>query len=519
VWGSAANDVFAVGNSRTILHYDGNSWKAMDSASANDLRGVWGSSAGDVFAVGNSGTILHYDGSAWDEMDSGSTNDLCGVWGSSANDVFAVGHSGTSLHYDGNSWKAMDSASSNDLRGIWGSSAGDVFAVGTAGTILHYDGRTWTEMNSDGSEGFQAVWGGSAIDVFAVGNHTTYHYDGNAWEDISSETGAFTNTQGVWSSIGGGTFIVGDSGAILHQEPVSVVNLVTKYYNDILDRTPDESGKDAWVAEIDRIFSMGIDVKEGFIALAKFFFNSDEFLIQNKSNVQYTTDLYEALLNREPDAAGFDFWVDQLNRGLSRNVLLNYFVYSEEFSLYMASIFGSAAGNPENNLVNDLYRGLQGRLPDTLGYNGWVELMRNAMSTGEQAVRELSHRIVLEFLESDEYILRNTSDREFLEDLYNGILRRGAQKEEFDGWIENINAGMSRKDVVQQFTNSDEFQLRVQAIIGRLLDANCHTTPQPDLFCITLYDPVCGCDGKTYGNCCEALREGVDSPIQANVKT
>jgi peptidyl-Lys metalloendopeptidase len=52
----------------------------MTSGATADLVGVWGGGGSDVFAAGDSGTILHYVGTSWSAMSSGAVNDFRGVF-------------------------------------------------------------------------------------------------------------------------------------------------------------------------------------------------------------------------------------------------------------------------------------------------------------------------------------------------------------------------------------------------------------------------------------------------------
>ena len=65
--------------------------------------------------------------------------------------------------------------------------------------------------------------------------------------------------------------------------PPNLVDFVTKYYNDILDRAPEPGGAEGWAAEIERIVSLGIDIKEGFIAVGKAFLQLNRVSFQGKN--------------------------------------------------------------------------------------------------------------------------------------------------------------------------------------------------------------------------------------------
>jgi hypothetical protein len=268
VWGSAANDVFAVGLEGLIFHYDGSQWREMDTGMTNSkvfyhLKDIWGTSSTDVFAVGSYGTILHYDGNQWTAMNSGSTINLEGIWGTSSTDVFAVGWNGTILHYDGNQWTAMNSGTSSLLSSVWASSSHDVFAGGDNG-IFHYDGQQWTAMGV--SPNVISIWGTSSTevfvlshsgrifrynghqwrlitrqfdcycidlwsnsstnDVFAVGwDGMIFHYDGSRWRSMDS--GTLSTLTSIWGTSSTDIFAVGWDGTILHYDGIQWSTLNT----------------------------------------------------------------------------------------------------------------------------------------------------------------------------------------------------------------------------------------------------------------------------------------------------
>lgn len=99
---------------------------------------------------------------------------------------------------------------------------------------------------------------------------------------------------------------------------------VTRFYQTILNREPDSGGLTNWTNELLSKTKAGADIAKGFIF-------SPEFTLRNVDNSTYLITLYKAFFNREPDVGGFNDWIGKLDRGYSRESILNGFLYSQEF--------------------------------------------------------------------------------------------------------------------------------------------------------------------------------------------
>jgi hypothetical protein len=65
--------------------------------------------------------------------------------------------------------------------------------------------------------------------------------------------------------------------------------------------------------------------------------------------------------------------------------------------------------------------------------------------------------------------MKDKSNREFIKELYNGMLRPIATRDEFDTWLAKVDRGSTWQEVLKEFTSSVEFHLRVQGIIDSVI--------------------------------------------------
>ncbi len=127
--------------------------------------------------------------------------------------------------------------------------------------------------------------------------------------------------------------------------------IVDEIYLDVLGRPPDPAGRTYWVNRLND----GLRTQD----LGALFYSSPEYVQAAGSNTAYVTQLYRALLHREPDAEGLNHWVTRLDSGQA--------VPGDIASGFYQSV------ESRNDRVVRLYNTILLRGPDDDGRDFWAE--------------------------------------------------------------------------------------------------------------------------------------------------
>jgi hypothetical protein len=134
-------------------------------------------------------------------------------------------------------------------------------------------------------------------------------------------------------------------------------NLATELYFWLLDRAPDAGGLEGWRKALENGMSRQAAIT-GFLS-------SSEYLSKNSPPTAFVHSLYRRLLNREPDPAGFNAWVNAMNQGMSAAEVARQFLKSEEFC---------------RNFARNLYRRFLRREPEAAGWTAWTNGLKGGLA-------------------------------------------------------------------------------------------------------------------------------------------
>jgi len=239
------NDGWAVGD-KTILHWDGTAWTRIFSPT-NVLRSVDVVATDDAWAVGDKGTILHWNGTAWTAASSSAatiTMHLTSVDMVSSTDGWAVGgadiepdfdiYAPVILRWNGISWSEVDvtvQAYSLILRSVDMVSETDGWIVGgglwaNSSTILRWDGTSWQEAPHTASGILTSVSMASENEGWIGKLDAVLYWDGSVWTQ-KSVPDSYSSHFEIWSPgapvaalPSGETWVAQESGIVLHHAPL-----------------------------------------------------------------------------------------------------------------------------------------------------------------------------------------------------------------------------------------------------------------------------------------------------------
>lgn len=236
-----------------------------------------------------------------------------------------------------------------------------------------------------------------------------------------------------------------------------VKKFVTRLYKLVLEREPDATGLNDWVNRLKIRSTDGSSAAFGF-------FESEELKNRGVSDEMFVKLCYRTMLDREADESGLKDWTQKLKDGMSRIYVLSGFTNSYEYSK-LCEGYGISAGVIQSLEPRDVNQGVTGfvsrcygevlgRGYDVQGLNGWTNLINNSpyqKFTAEQVASD-------GFFHSPEFLLKNTSDEEYIKILYKTFLGRDYDRAGFIDWLTQLKLKRKTRDeVMYGFSRSVEF--------------------------------------------------------------
>jgi hypothetical protein len=136
---------------------------------------------------------------------------------------------------------------------------------------------------------------------------------------------------------------------------------VQNTYQVYLHRTPGPTEVAAW----ENLFQRGL-TQSNFIAAV---IESGEAQSQLAGNSQFVSAMYNDVLGRTPSSAEVNAWVNLLQNGVSRNVVVNGFLGSGEYQWHLEMVE-----------VAQFYQNWLGRTAGASELNAWVNLMASGLT-------------------------------------------------------------------------------------------------------------------------------------------
>jgi hypothetical protein len=219
IYGFGENNIFVVGTYGSYGYaaiWNGSIWNETNffryfpnGDTVWGLKGVWGSTPEDVWAVGDQGTIIHWDGSEWRKISASITTPVTDVCGVSQSEVYLIAYdnisSGTSavFKFNGFAWEKISTIGIFNYGGetIWKTPAGKLFAGGK--TLLEFTGNSYEEIFTEGRSRYIIKIGGSNTNnIFTVGTFGEItHFNGVSWinlDDFEVPDGRYRVLYSVW---------------------------------------------------------------------------------------------------------------------------------------------------------------------------------------------------------------------------------------------------------------------------------------------------------------------------------